>query len=179
VQRAQRATRVRLRRAGARHAAQVAGARCRTTGKQPRAGPPGREAGQRQSEVIVGEGERRDEALQGESVVGKKGWGASSPRRSTARCCAREFGDGAPGGARLRRRFGEVGGQDRDEGRRRGRKIWVRARTVCFWRCRGRLKVCRVGLGKKHSVSCAWDHEQRRRRRSTRWPRWATAAELG
>jgi hypothetical protein len=107
VQQAQRAARVRLRHAGARHAAQVVGARCRATGEQPRGGPPGREAGQRQSEVIAGEGERRDEVLQGESVVGKRGWGASSPRRSTARRCAREFGDGggAPGGARLRRRI--------------------------------------------------------------------------
>jgi hypothetical protein len=78
------------------------------------------------------------------------------------------------GGTWLRRRFGEVGGQDRDEGRRRGRKIWARARTVWFWRRHGRLKVRRVGLGKKHSVSCVWDHEQRRRRSTrARWARWA------
>jgi hypothetical protein len=48
---------------------------------------------------------------------GKRGRGASSPRRSTARRCAREFGDGggAPGGARLRRRRWRGGKRSRGE----------------------------------------------------------------
>jgi hypothetical protein len=47
---------------------------------------------------------------------GERGRGASSPQRSTARCCAREFGDGgASGGARLRRRRWRGGKRSRGE----------------------------------------------------------------
>jgi hypothetical protein len=81
---------------------------------------------------------------------GERGRGASSPRRSTARRCAREFGDGgAPGGARLRwrrwrggkRSRGEELGEKLGEVRERGGFGGVMGKKTT----QSRLRRCTVG----------------------------------
>jgi hypothetical protein len=104
------------------HYTQVAGAGCRAAGEQPHAGPPGREAGQRQGEVSPG---KKNSATRGcrESPWWGREDGASSPRRR-----------GNSGrDAALRRWCWRGEGRDRGEERQRWARTAQGSRAIRFF----------------------------------------------